>query len=113
MTGNEYQRLAGRTMNPELDGESTTRHALYGLASEVGEVMSIFQHALQEGEPISLPLVINEMGDVLWFASELLTSLDIPLDFVMQRNITKLLERYPEGFDAGRSMRRHEGDNDV
>ena len=38
MTLNEYQLLAARTINPALTEDEVEQHALFCLASEVGEV---------------------------------------------------------------------------
>lgn len=41
MTLNEYQLLAARTINPALTEDEVEQHALFGLASEVGEVLGL------------------------------------------------------------------------
>ena len=38
------------------------------------------------------------------------TALDVPLEAVFQRNLDKLRQRFPNGFDAGASVNRKEGD---
>ena len=47
MTLNEYQILAGRTINHGLSAAMTQLHALHEMASEVGEIHSIFQKVYQ------------------------------------------------------------------
>lgn len=47
MTGNEYQKLAARTINPDLDYVEMRMHAAFGLASEVGELLGLFQKEYQ------------------------------------------------------------------
>lgn len=109
MTGNEYQRLASRTMNGDLDSEQTELHALHGMVSEMGEIHAIYQKVYQ-GHEWDLRHVEKEIGDLLWFIAELCTVLGLDLDDVMMTNIQKLIERYPEGFDADHSLHRKEGD---
>ena len=41
MTGNEYQKLAARTINQGLTFEEQKIHALYGMVGEIGEIHSI------------------------------------------------------------------------
>ena len=47
MTGNEYQKLAARTINQNLYKEELEYHALHGIISEVGEIHGIYQKAYQ------------------------------------------------------------------
>lgn len=108
MEFNRYQELARRTQNPELTPEKRLEHALFGLGSEVGEILGIYQKALQ-GHEINENEVCKEAGDVLWFISELCDCLGVSLDYIPQLNIAKLLERYPdEGFNPERSINRKE-----
>lgn len=109
MTGNEYQKLAARTMNPDMSGSDTMKHALFGMASEVGEVHGVFQKVYQGHDPESKNIKL-ELGDLLWFIAEFCTVLGWELEEIMQMNVDKLLERYPEGFDEEKSLHRVEGD---
>ena len=104
---NAYQFLSRRTQSTELSLEDKRRHALFGLCSEVGEIHSIFQHEYQ-GKPASKEKVIDECGDLLWFLCELCDSFFINLSDVMEYNINKLKKRFPDGFSAERSEKRHE-----
>lgn len=104
---NEYQVLSRRTQNENLSTEDKRRHALFGLSSEVGEIMSIFQHEYQ-GKPADKDRVKDECGDLCWFLCELLDTYNIEFADVLRYNIDKLKMRYPEGFDKERSEKRHE-----
>lgn len=105
MTFNEYQELARRTQNAELDMDEKRLHALYGLASEVGEIHGLFQKVYQ-GHPLNLDDLEDELGDLLWFAAELCDAHCWQMGDVAAKNIEKLKKRYPEGFDADRSVHR-------
>ena len=107
LTLNEYQAMARRTQNKELTREQRRLHALHGLAAEVGEIHAIYQKWYQ-GHPVFTGDVVNELGDLLWFAAELCDTLGITLDDVAVRNIEKLKKRYPEGFSEERSKNRDE-----
>lgn len=50
MTFNEYQCLARRTQNENLNQEQREDHALHGMAAELGEIHSIYQKELQGHE---------------------------------------------------------------
>ena len=106
MTFDFYQQQARRTQNDELMTEQKENHALHGLSSEVGEIHSIYQKVYQ-GHEMNYNKVIDEAGDLLWFLSELADCIGTTLDHIAQHNIDKLRKRYPEGFDADRSLHRN------
>ena len=109
MDFNEYQVLARRTQNHELNASERLNHALHGLSSEIGEIHGLYQKVYQ-GHKLDEKEVIKEMGDVLWFLSELSDCLCVHLGSVASANIEKLMERYPvgEGFSKERSINRKE-----
>lgn len=107
LAANEYQQLAARTINKDSSPVDVLNHALFGMVGEVGEIHSIFQKELQ-GHPIDLDELKNEVGDLLWFVSELCTYYGWYLSDVMAANIKKLMKRYPDGFDADRSVNRED-----
>lgn len=109
MTLNEYQRLAARTINPRLTEAEIEQHALYGLASEAGEVLGLWQKQLQ-GHEIDDMHFLKEVGDVLWMIAELLTVDGHTLGEAAQMNIDKLKARYPDGFDTEHSIHRRDVD---
>lgn len=109
MTGNEYQKLASRTMRMEMLSDDIVRHAVFGLCSEAGEVAGIFQKSYQ-GFAISDEHLQKELGDCLWMIAELCTICGWKLEDIMQMNIDKLKERYPDGFDVEHSLHRKKGD---
>lgn len=109
MTGQEYQELAARTINKEITGVSLEFHALHGMVGEVGEIHSIYQKSYQ-GHQMDPEHCKKELGDLLWFIAEYCTVCGWNLDDIMQMNIDKLRERYPDGFDEEHSLHRAEGD---
>lgn len=109
MTGNEYQKLAARTINRNLAKEGCEMHALHGMASEVGELHALYQKVFQ-GHAFATEHAKKEVGDLLWFIAEYCTAMGWNLDDVMQLNIEKLRARFPDGFDPERSLHRKAGD---
>lgn len=109
MTGNEYQKLAARTMNRNLDADEIENHALHGMVAEIGEIHSLYQKYYQ-GHRMNREHLVKEVGDLLWFIAEYCTCLNWNLDDVMSLNIGKLKNRYPNGFDVNRSLHRQGGD---
>ena len=109
MTLNEYQALALRTINPELTVSQQVRHALFGIASETGELLGLYQKSMQ-GHEFNDEHMLKKCGDILWMMAELLTANGYTLDDVARMNIDKLKARYPDGFDAEHSIHRGAGD---
>ena len=106
----DYQIAAMRTCNiPFNRTDDMLRHAVFGLASEAGEVAGIFQKSYQ-GHPVDLEHVKKELGDILWFVAETCTALGFSMSDVAQMNIDKLKARFPDGFSAERSLFRAKGD---
>lgn len=110
MTVNEYQRLAMRTLNPDLDKKDVLINGVMGLCGESGEAIDIVKRWLAQGHELDKEHLAKELGDIAWYLAEAATALDIPLENIFQANIEKLKKRYPEGFEAERSIARSEGD---
>lgn len=104
--GNEYQALAARTINNDLNARQKEYHALHGMAGEVGEIHSIYQKAYQ-GHEFDEDEMKKELGDLLWFIAEYCTVCGWDLENIMQLNIDKLKARYPEGFSEEKSIHRN------
>ena len=107
MEFNEYQALAARTINGELTPIEMRLHALHLMASEVGEIHGIYQKGYQ-GHEIAETELKKEVGDLLWGIAEYCTSHGWFLNEIASMNIEKLRKRYPDGFEASRSVNREE-----
>ena len=106
MTGNEYQKLAQRTMQLDNSTEEMIVNALLGLSGEVGEINDYVKKHKYQGHQLVVDKVLEEVGDVMWYIALLCTALYANMDDVMENNINKLRERYPNGFDSNRSINR-------
>lgn len=109
-TPSEYQKLAMRTSNVLYETKHVIlMHSTLGLASEAGEVAGIFQKQYQ-GHEFNPEHLMKELGDCLWMIAEACTAMGWSMEEVMEANIEKLKARYPDGFEAERSLHRAEGD---
>lgn len=106
MTGNEYQKLAMTTLNPALSKKDVLINGVMGLCGESGEAIDIVKKHLHQGHELDKEKLIKELGDIAWYLAETAYALDVDLDEVLEKNIVKLHARYPEGFDAERSINR-------
>lgn len=110
MTFTEYQKLAARTINPNLTPIGQLHHGLYGLAGEVGEVHSLFQKEYQ-GHPLDDEHLLKEIGDCLWMLAEICTAKEFSFEEAANLNIEKLKARFPDGFSTENSI--HRADEDI
>ena len=102
----------------ELDREGANIERLLtagvGINAEGGEFLEIIKKMVFQGKPWNddnREHLIIELGDVMWYVAQATQSLGISMEEVLDRNITKLSKRYPEGtFDAYYSENRQTGD---
>lgn len=91
----EFQRQSIRTMKVD---EETLLHCCMGMAGEVGEVIDIIKKSYFYGKDFDKKKVEEELGDVMFYISNLATSLNISMENVLENNVEKLRKRYPNGF---------------
>ena len=106
MTVNEYQILAMKTLNPELSKKDVLINGVMGLCGEAGEAIDLVKKHLHQGHELEKEKLAKELGDIAWYLAETAYALEIPLEEIFEANIEKLKKRYPEGFDAERSINR-------
>ncbi len=108
MDFNEYQVKSRKTARYPAIGHAIIYPTL-GLASEAGEVAGKIKKIFRDkngiiGEAETAALQ-SELGDVLWYLSQVCTELDLSLDQVANVNIEKLYSRLDRGKIGG------DGDN--
>ena len=107
---NQYQNLSQRTAGHLNGGDPKLNLAIstLGLVGESGEVSEIIKKYLGHGHDIDADNVAKELGDVLWYISDLASQLGLSLENIAERNIEKLKTIYPEGFSHRGSLERPE-----
>lgn len=100
MTPGDYQAKALRTISPDLTDKERMGLCGLGLSGEVGEVNDLLKKHLyhRSGKPLDVEKMKDELGDVLWYFSVLLSTLGLTFEEVMQANIAKLQARHANGF---------------
>lgn len=105
---NEYQKLAMRTLNPKIEKKELILNASMGLCGESGEVIDLVKKHLFQGHDLDDEKLIKELGDVAWYLAEAATALNVNLSEILEKNIKKLENRFPDGFNSNRSINRGE-----
>lgn len=103
----EYAKEVQRTCGIEDHRDRLTLTAL-GIAGEAGEVVDIIKKVLYHAHELDTSALCQEVGDLFWYMTLLCETLGLSLDDVMQANVEKLRQRYPQGFDEQRSQMRVE-----
>ncbi len=103
-----YQREIRETINFELDFTERVNSFLLGIAGETGELIDHFKKHFYQGHLLDAGKVAEEAGDILWYLGNLLAEYKIEIKDVMEKNIEKLKNRYPNGFSENKSVNRDE-----
>jgi NTP pyrophosphatase (non-canonical NTP hydrolase) len=98
-----YQQRSRRTAQYPRDAWLT--YPTLGLAGEAGEVAEHVKKAIRDdGASITRErkaALARELGDVLWYVSQLATELELDLDAIAAENLDKLLSRQQRGVLSG------------
>jgi NTP pyrophosphatase (non-canonical NTP hydrolase) len=99
----DYQRFSRRTA--EYPREAWLSYPALGLAGEAGEVAEHAKKAIRDdGGTITderKTAIARELGDVLWYLSQLASELRLDLDEIARENLEKLFSRQSRGMLSG------------
>ena len=99
----EYQLLSRHTA--EYPREAWLAYPALGLAGEAGEVAEHAKKAIRDdGGAITderREALAKELGDVLWYVSQLASELGLELDEIAADNLEKLFSRQRRGVLSG------------
>lgn len=109
MDFDEYQALASRTAAFNTDDETyILMYLCLGMAGEGGEVIEKVKKIVRNDDGViseeQREALKRELGDVLWYVSELARALHLSFNDVADTNIKKLADR------AARNVIKSEGD---
>jgi len=81
-----------------------TPYLALGLAGEAGEYADLVKHEQFHGHPEDNDKAAEELGDALWYLSCAALERGFTLSTIAERNLAKLLVRYPHGFTEKESI---------
>ncbi len=100
----DYQKESRATAKYPIIGHKIIYPTL-GLLGETGEiaekVKKIFRDKNGELSQEEKDLLVKELGDVLWYLSQLASELEVPLSDIATGNIKKLKDRAARGMIHG------------
>ena len=95
----------------QTESRKTWRHGpcnvypTLGLVNEAGEVAGKIKKIFRDKEGViaedDRAALKDELGDVLWYLTQICTELDLSLEEVAEQNITKLFDRLERGVIGG------------
>jgi NTP pyrophosphatase (non-canonical NTP hydrolase) len=102
----EYQAISQQTATyPDRGGPLGLAYITAGLAAEAGEVAGKIAKGLRDANGFfdveRKTGIKSEVGDVLWFLSEICTHMGIPLEDAADWNVRKLHDRMSRGVLGG------------
>ena len=100
MDFNDYQTKSRKTAGYPAIGHPVIYPTL-GLVNEAGEVAGKIKKVFRDKEgqinEETREALKAELGDVLWYVTQMATELDLSLDDIAESNITKLYDRLERG----------------
>lgn len=93
----EYQQQAASFRLPTAD----KAYVAFGTVGEVGELYGYIAKCIRDEQAVDLGYVAKELGDVLWFLSQLAADMGIDFQKVAELNIKKLAARKENGTIQG------------
>lgn len=98
ITADAYQLYQGHVNGFKDFSRDSICLCTLGLAGESGEVADLIKKHYGHGKSIELDELILELGDVMWYLSQLSRLLGFTMTEVMTMNMQKLHNRHPGGF---------------
>lgn len=89
---------AGSLIKEELTPEQANMlHMVIGISGESGELLDAFKKHVVYQKPLDVENVKEELGDLLFYMSNLMQSVGLTFEEILQHNIEKLSVRYSSG----------------
>ncbi len=102
----EYQKNTKKTAIYPNNMEGGFYYPALGLAGEVGELLNKIKKIARDKKTPDLEDIKGEIGDVLWYLSQLSNEFGIDLEQVATENIKKLESRQKRGVLSGNGDNR-------
>lgn len=101
----EYQDFCKKNHSPNI--KDNPLYFTTGLAGEVGEVCEIIKKSHRDACKPDKEALVKELGDVLWYLTNIATLYGITLKEAIEKNIEKLTARH------GGEYKPHVSDSEV
>ncbi len=100
MTFNDYQAKSKATVIYPNPGKNFVYPA-FGVAGEAGEIADVVKRIVRDKQGVfdgvDREMMKNEIGDLLWYASQLASEFGLDFDNIAANNLNKLNKRQQDG----------------
>jgi len=104
MNFDEYQKKAAGFMLPQC---RNLEYLILGLCEEAGEVAGKRKKQIRKDPGTeNFDAMIEELGDVIWYVSQIALFIHAPLDKIAELNIAKLQDRKDRNMIKGSGDKR-------
>lgn len=107
MNANRYMKACLQTAD-RSDLERLRLECALGLCCEAGRLARQISQNFLYGHKQDKCYMIDKLGDMAWYLAVLCDAIGSDLDMIMEENLKKLEQRYPDGFDSEKSIHRKE-----
>lgn len=103
--------MMGAPINGDLQEDSfeidpRVFHAIVGISTEATELCEAVYDNLLNKKELDIVNILEEMGDIMWYASILMDAANGDWDDVLETNIAKLKKRFPDKFSSDDAINR-------
>ena len=105
MDFNEYQAAAMRTVSDSSE-QNLILNGVMGLCGEAGECIDVVKKNMFQGHGLDRQKLLDEASDCLWYLAVIASGLSVTLEEIAIHNVEKLKQRFPNGFEAEKSINR-------
>lgn len=103
---NDYAKWTINTCAKLETTNDDINHMLFGMMTEVGELVDVFKKNMAYKKEIDWFNVGEELGDLMFYIACFCRITGLDLEDVIDRNVEKLEARYPEKFTEYRANNR-------
>ena len=110
MNYKDYQEASKRTFPKGHDLNSVTMevlHCVIGASTETAELLDAMKKHIYYNKLLDVVNVGEEIGDIMWYLSNLCRLLGLDMDLILEQNINKLKVRYPDKFSTENAINRN------
>lgn len=93
----EYEEFVLSKLKPMNHREQLV-HCALGIVGEAGEVAELVKKQFAYNKDFAFSDMDEELGDVLFYLVAMAQHCGTNLDKIMQKNVAKLQQRYPQGY---------------
>jgi NTP pyrophosphatase (non-canonical NTP hydrolase) len=107
MNFEDYTKETERTA-PLLESDFLDQlHMVIGISTEAGELLDTYKKAFAYNKDLDITNIEEELGDQLWYMSNLIRMLGLDFNQILDKNVNKLRVRYKDSFTYEEALNRN------